>query len=78
MRLTCRPGLLARLVHVAFYLRVVVGNGLADGHEPLDGQVDSLPDPGNSPGSALRAKRPLSVRYQSRYLKGNKTNTLIS
>jgi len=66
--LTCRPGLLALQVHVGLYLGIVVRNGLADSHKPLDGQVHPLADPGYRSGRPLRAERSFPVRHQRRYL----------
>lgn len=66
--LTCRPGLLALQVHVGLYLGIVVRNGLADSHKPLDGQVHPLADPGYRPGRPLGAERSFPVRHQRRYL----------
>lgn len=66
--LTCRPGLLALQVHVGLYLGIVVCNGLADSHKPLDGQVHPLANPGYRPGRPLGAERSFPVRHQRRYL----------
>jgi hypothetical protein len=48
-KLTCSPRLLASIIHVLFYIVIVICYRFANGNKSLDSQINSLP---NSPYSA--------------------------